>query len=256
MKKKTFILFLLHGLFCHFIFSQKKTYFGFSAELSHDNYRMKNTTQYLRCLPSASASIVLTLEQELNQRIAIEIGLKRKFYHQRISSTLQSSGFIIINYKENNLGVWLIPFRIKGCIKLKNEKLFLRPSFAYVFGINNDFNEGGNLTGGASIGGFGKDSVAYNFENNFRLTEYFSLIEIGFGLDYAISKDFMFVSSFNYSFGFQKVSSFDISYSKNAIPTEINSIYSNGNYFALSLGLKYNFARFFPVKRKKIVPFK
>ncbi len=245
-------------VFCQFIFSQKKTYFGFSGELNHDNYRMKNTTQYLRCLPSASASIVLTLEQELNQRMAIEIGLKRKFYSQRISSTLQSTGFTIIDYQENNLDVWLIPIRFKGSIKLKNKKLFLRPSLAYVFGINNNFSRGGNgnVFGSGFIGGSGKDSVAFNFKNNFRLTEYFSLIEVGFGLDYAISKDFIFVSSFNYSFGFQKVSSFDISYSKNAIPTEANSIYSNGTYFALSVGLKYNIARFFPAKRRKIRNFK
>ncbi len=249
MKKKILVLFLLHGLFCHFLFSQKKTFIGIFCEANFDNFKIQNKTNYLKLLPSVSGAYGFNLEQTLNDQIAIEIGLKRKYHLQRISTTLTANGFTIVNFFNSDLVTHQVSLRLKRTLKLNHNKILLKPSIGYTFGINNTIQK---YFGGGGIGIPQKDILEYNFAENSNLVKYFSLFELGVGLDYALSNNLSFVMSGNWLFGFREIANVEYKFLKNKQLTETNKIKTNGGYYSIALGFKYNIARFFPAKRRKI----
>jgi len=220
---------------------QNKTYFGLEFSVANDIYKITDNGDYLINVPLVDGQGGFNLRHEINRNIFVETGLILKYYWQGF-------GFKTIPYYGSSSSdpSWIIPIRLGLNFNLYKKKIYLVPVLGYSLGINPPFGYGsgrGKQTSSTT-------TITYNYTENPDVTRYFSLLQIGIGLEFKLFKTILFSISTNYYSGFKKTTYLDINYTVNNSNQTTGTAISKGEFWCVTTGLKYPISNFWTMKEK------
>ena len=230
---RSLLLILVISLLSMKLHAQKKTYFGIETGPKWDLYQLTDNGSDLFSSPVPGGTYGFYFGQELNKGFIAETGLYGYEYYESIRfKSSQMPGF----WSSNAFYTLQIPLRIKKPINLIKQRLFITPSFAYVFGINLEYGHPD------SIGGYGWGSIGninYSYDEYSSLSRTLHLLETGISIDYRFKNGLELTLDGKYAKGLNKVYRQEVKYTIGS-SKEFNGTYSSrGDYMKLTLGLKY-----------------
>ena len=125
-------------------------------------------------------------------------------------------------------------------MKLLNDKLSLVTTVGYTFAINDDYGSSGSGSSfSSSISSSGNDSTRTEYISTYSLKKSYGLIEAGLALDYKFKNLLIIYLAANYLTGFGRIVESDVKYWINDGPEQTGTVFSNGDYYSIILGIKY-----------------
>ncbi len=153
----------------------------------------------------------------------------------------------------NAIVAYQIPIRLKGRLNLMKDRLSVVTTIGYTFAINSNYNSGGEgsffINGGD--GSKYNDSTRAHHISTYGLRKTYGLIETGVALEFKLKNSITLYMSANYMTGFGKVVEIDVEYWVNDLPRQTGTVFSNGNYYSVVLGVKYPISNFWHKKTEQ-----
>ena len=218
-------------------FGQISTYLGIEIGPKFEVYQSTDNGNGLYTKPFFFSPIYgLTIGQEINNTFTLETGFFVNDYGE--SYRIEGEGF---GYASSNaLLAYQIPLRLKAQLNLLEDKLSLVTTIGYTFAINNDYGSiGYGSSFSSSISSSNNDSTRTEYISNYGLKKSYGLIEAGLALDYKFKNSLRLVLALNYLTGLSRVVETDVKYCINEKPEQTGTVFSNGDYFSIVLGIKY-----------------
>lgn len=210
--------------------AQNKTYFGLEFSVANDIFKITDTGDYLKPVPLYNAQGGIFIRQELGQHVFIESGVILKAYNDGF-------GFRTIPY----YGVgssdisWLLPLRIGLRANLLKERLWFVPVGGYTFGINPPFGYGLGYGTQRST----TTTISYSSTENPDVSRYFSLFQVGVGLEVKLFKVLLCTLSSSYYTGINNTMQQDIIYTVNNSAPYSGTAISKGEFWCATIELRY-----------------
>ena len=213
---------------------KKNTYLGFEVAVANDIYKLTDSGEYLKSVPLYNVAWGFNIRHIFRQ-IFVEGGFIIKYYQEGF-------GFETIPYyaTSSSDASWLIPLRGGINLDVYRQKLFWVPVIGYTFGINPPFGYGSGYGTQES----NATSIEYTVVEKDNAYRYFSLLQLGAGLETKVFKSLLINLSINYYMGFNTILEEDITYSVNSAPAETGNAISKGNFWNVNMGIKYPISTF------------
>ena len=173
------------------------------------------------------------------------------------------SGFYINNYGEsyrirgedfgfsvsNALTAYQFPLRLKARINnVIKDNLSLSTTVGYTVAINSDYGSSGSGSGFSSgTSPSNNDSTRTESVSSYSLKKSYGLIETGLAVEYEMKNDMRYIISANYCAGLSRIIESDVKYWINDEPEQTGTIFSNGDYYSITLGIRYPLSK---IRRK------
>ena len=215
---------------------QGKTYLGFEVSMANDLFTISDKGDYLKNVPLYNGTWGFNLRQEVGKIFFVESGFLVKFYQQGF-------GFKTIPYYGSSSGdpSWLIPARLGLNVNLLQEKVYLTPVVGYSFGINPLYRSYG-LGYGTSKSS--TTSIVYSYTETPNSSRYFSLFQVGLGIEFKLFRTLRLSTLANYYSGLNKVNQLNIAYTVNNSTAATGIATSKGQFWSIGVGLKYPISNF------------
>ena len=178
----------------------------------------------------------LTIGQEINNTFTLETG----FFVNNYGESYRIEGEDFGYSASNALVAYQIPLRLKARTNLLKDKLSLVTTVGYTFAINGDYGSRGfGSSFSSSISSSNNDSTRTEYISTYSLKKSYGLIEAGLALDYKFKNSLRLYLAANYLTGLSRVIETDVKYWINDGPEQTGSVFSNGDYYSIILGIKY-----------------
>jgi len=239
MKKYTLTLVLVLFFLATQIRAQKNTYFGVEAGLKFDKFHVADSRGLMDTKSSfETLAYGFSIERELNEHLSFETGLTFVTYWQ--TNKFKGSD----EWTSNNLiNTYHIPITIRSNISLFGGKLSFVPAASYVLGINGNYTSWGEGHETFAKSSGDKKIEVYDAWSSGK-KKVFSLLGTEISLDLRLKNDMKIGLSAAYYAGLNKVLDILYVYQQTGEPQYEATTVSNGDYFSLSLGIKYPISRF------------
>ena len=218
-------------------FGQNLTYLGIEVGPKFEVYQSTDNGNGLYTKPFFFSPIYgLTIGQEINNAFTLETGFFVNDYGE--SFRIEGEGF---GYGSSNaLVAYQIPLRLKAHLNLLEDKLSLVTTIGYTFAINNDYGSSGSGSSfSSSASSSNNDSTRTEHMSTYSLKKSYGLIEAGLALDYKFKNSLRLYLAVNYLTGLSRVVETDVKYWINDEPEQTGTVFSNGDYYSIVLGIKY-----------------
>ncbi|MDB4107460.1 hypothetical protein N9595_03235 [Bacteroidia bacterium] len=219
-------------------FGQNSTYLGIELGPKFEVYQSTDNGNGLYTKPFFFSPIFgLTIGKEINETFLLETGLQINEYGK--SYRIKGEGFGGYGVS-NALDAYQIPLRLKTRLNLLKDKLSLVTSVGYTFAINGDYGStgsGSSFSSGSSSAGI--DSTRSKHTSTYSLKKSYGLIETGLALEYKFKNSIRLSLAANYMTGLSRVVEADVKYWINDGPEQTGTVFSNGDYYSIFIGLKY-----------------
>jgi len=215
---------------------QDKTYLGVELGPKFEIYQYQDNGDGLYTKPFFYSPIYgLTIGRELNKTFVSEIGLIINDYGE----SFRIEGDAGYGTSDAILAIQ-IPLRLKARLKIIKEKLDLVTTIGYHLAINTDYGSSGSGTSfwSSSVPG-SNDSTRTETKSNYSFNKTYGLIETGIGLAYKFNNSLNLFLSANYLTGVKRIIEVEVDYRINDAPVQTGTVFSNGSYFSVVLGLRY-----------------
>lgn len=222
-------------------FGQNKTYVGLEIGPKLENYQSIDNGDGLLTKPFFYSPIYgLTIGQELNKILTVETG----FYINDYGESYRINGDF--GYSASNaLVAYQIPLRLKARVNVIKDQVSIVPTIGYTFAINNDFESSGSGAGfTTSMGAAFNDSTRTQHTSTYNLRRNYGLIEAGLALEYKLPQQMILYLSTNYLKGLHRVVEMEVRYWINDEPEQTATVFSNGDYYSIAIGIKYPISNF------------
>ena len=215
--------------------AQNRTYLGVEVGPKFEIYEYADNGDALYTKPFLFSPIYgVTLGQEINRNFMLETGFFINDYGEsyRIRGDIgwfSSSGII----------AYQIPLRLKARLNLIKDRLSLISTIGYAFAINNDYgydSYGKSLTTN-NLPGFNQRTETVDTSRYLKKT--YNMLETGLALEYEFRNSLKLSLSANYLRGFSRVTEIDVRYRIDNGPEQMGTVFSNGDYYSIFLGLRY-----------------
>ncbi len=213
--------------------AQKSTFLGFEGGRSYDQYIVHDPTDIITNTKLESTFFGVTLSQELSENFLIETGIIRKGYYQGYEETSSPGG----QSYSTAYNTWQIPIRLKGRLPIVKEKFYLTTTVGYHYGINSNYGSGG--TGGSHWSNDSGDTLSITSTSNNTITERFSLLETGVGLELYAFKGVLLYASSSYYTGLNDIYKVNYSIYNGLVSTDDAVAVSRGSYWNITFGVKF-----------------
>ena len=178
----------------------------------------------------------LTIGQEINNTFTLETG----FFVNNYGESYRIEGEDFGYSASNALVAYQIPLRLKARTNLLKDKLSLVTTVGYTFAINGDYGSSGSGSSfSSSISSSNNDSTRTEYISTYSLKKSYGLIEAGLALDYKFKNSLRLYLAANYLTGLSRVIETDVKYWINDGPEQTGTVFSNGDYYSIILGIKY-----------------
>lgn len=215
---------------------QNRTYIGLEVGPKFEVYQSVDNGDALYTQPFFYSPIYgLTIGQEINPHFTVETGMYLNNYGEsyRIEG---ENGY----QAGDGLLVYQIPLRLKARLDLIKEKLSLVTTVGYTIAINTDYGSSGSGSGfTSSTNPLFTDSIRTEDISDYSFQKTYGLLETGLALEYQFNNSFILSLAGNYMTGFGRISQLDVTYKINNEPEQTGTVFSNGDYFSVVVGLKY-----------------
>lgn len=218
-------------------FSQNNTYIGLEIGPKFEIYQHADNGNGLSTKPFFFSPIYgLTIGQEFNNIFTFETGFYINDYGQ--SYRIEGEGF---GYGASNaLLAFQIPLRLKARLNIVKNRLSLVTTIGYTFAINSDYGSSGS---GSSFSNSNlpqyNDSTRSEYLSTYSLKKTYGLIETGLALNYKFKNSVTLSFAANYLSGMSRIVEADVKYWINDGPEQTGTVFSNGDYYCITLGIKY-----------------
>ena len=222
----------------HFVsFGQNSTYLGIEIGPKFEVYQSIDNGNGLYTKPFFFSPLYgLTIGQEINNIFTFETGLFVNDYGESFRIEGESFGYSA----SNALTAYQIPLRLKARMKLLNDKLSLVTTVGYTFAINDDYGSSGSGSSfSSSISSSSNDSTRTEYISEYSLKKFYGLIEAGLALNYKFKNLLIIYLAANYLTGLGRIVESDVKYWINDGPEQTGTVFSNGDYYSIILGIKY-----------------
>lgn len=216
---------------------QNSTYLGIEIGPKFEVYQSTDNGNGLYTKPFFFSPIYgLTIGREINSTFTLETGFFVNNYGE--SYRIEGEDF---GYRASNaLVAYQMPLRLKARINLLKDKLSLVTTVGYTFAINGDYGSSGSGSSfSSSISSSNNDSTRTEDISTYSLKKSYGLIEAGLALDYKFKNSLRLYLSANYLTGLSRVVETDVKYWINDGPEQTGTVFSNGDYYSIILGIKY-----------------
>ena len=216
---------------------QNSTYLGIEIGPKFEVYQSTDNGNGLYTKPFFFSPIYgLAIGREINNTFTFETGFFVNNYGE--SYRIEGEDF---GYRASNaLVAYQIPLRLKARINLLKDKLSLVTTVGYTFAINGDYGSSGSGSSfSSSISSSNNDSTRTEDISTYSLKKSYGLIEAGLALDYKFKNSLRLYLSANYLTGLSRVVETDVKYWINDGPEQTGTVFSNGDYYSIILGIKY-----------------
>lgn len=219
--------------------AQKSTYFGLEFGPKYEVYQYSGSGEVIYTKPSLDLPVYgFNFSQELNKSILLETGLLFVDYSESYRFRQDYPYFA-----SNAVYSLQIPLRIRSRIQLIKDKLSLTSTVGISANINTSYGSWGYLRmGDIQNPTFLVDTANYSLQKSY------PLLEGGIGLSYTFKKGMILNLNSQYFYGLQRVVDIDVYYAIDGSPTRYVNVFSNGDYFSFTLGLKYPISNFWNSK--------
>ena len=218
-------------------FGQNSTYLGIEIGPKFEVYQSTDNGNGLYTKPFFFSPIYgLTIGQEINNTFTLETGFFVNDYGESFRIVGEGFGY----GSRNALVAYQIPLRLKAHLNLFEDKLSLVTTIGYTFAINNDYGSSGSgYSFSSSASSSNNDSTRTEHMSTYGLKKYYGLIEAGLALDYKFKNSLRIFLAVNYLTGLSRVVETDVKYWINDEPEQTGTVFSNGDYYSIVLGIKY-----------------
>jgi len=216
---------------------QNSTYLGIEIGPKFEVYQSTDNGNGLYTKPFFFSPIYgLAIGREINNTFTFETGFFVNNYGE--SYRIEGEDF---GYRASNaLVAYQMPLRLKARINLLKDKLSLVTTVGYTFAINGDYGSSGSGSSfSSSISSSNNDSTRTEDISTYSLKKSYGLIEAGLALDYKFKNSLRLYLSANYLTGLSRVVETDVKYWINDGPEQTGTVFSNGDYYSIILGIKY-----------------
>jgi hypothetical protein len=220
------------------VMGQNKTYLGIEIGPKFDMYRYEDNGDGLYTKPLFFSPVYgLTIGQELSQTFTVETGFFVNDYGQSFRIRGDDFGYSA----SNAVLAYQIPLRLKARLKVIGEGLALVPTIGYTLAINTDSGSGGSGSGVTRSAGFGfqNDSTRTQYTSTYSSQKTYGLLETSLALESKLSPSLTLYLAANYMTGFHRVVDMEVKYWINDLPEQSGTVFSNGDYLSIVLGIKY-----------------
>lgn len=218
-------------------FGQKTTYVGIESGPKFEVYESTDHGNALQTDPFFHSPIYgLTIGQEINNVFTLETGFFINDYGQ--SYRIDGQGAVALI--SNAITSYQIPVRIKARLNVLKDKLSLETTVGYTLAINSNYGSSGY--GSANYGSLASpnsDNIRTEYLANYSLVKSFGLIEAGVAVNFTFNNSMICYLAANYLTGMRRVVEMDVKYWTNFGPERTGTIFSNGDYYSITLGMKY-----------------
>ncbi|MDG1914845.1 MAG: hypothetical protein P8I55_09690 [Crocinitomix sp.] len=217
-------------------FGQNSTYLGIEIGPKFEVYQSTDNGNGLYTKPFFFSPIYgLTIGQEINNTFTLETGFFVNNYGK--SYRIEGEGFGRVT---NALVAYQIPLRLKAHINLLKDKLSLLTTVGCTFAINGDYGSSGSGSSfSSSIYSSNNDSTRTECISTYSLKKSYGLIEAGLALEYKFKNSLRLSLTANYLTGLSRVVETDVKYWINDGQEQTGTVFSNGDYYSIKLGIKY-----------------
>ncbi len=219
---------------------QDNTYLGVEFGPKFDIYQYTDEGEIIYTKPYFNNLIFgITAGRDINETFYLETGFQWYEYSQ--SYRARGAWYYVVT---SGIQVLQIPLRLKAKLNLVKDKFYLTTTIGHNFAINADYGASGS--GGVFYKNpreilmpliFDSLRIADTSIYSFRKT--YSLIEAGITINYKFKNGLSLYLAGNYVAGLTKVIEINISYWVDNQPEQNATVFSNGDYFSIVLGLKY-----------------
>lgn len=230
-------------------FGQNSTYLGTEIGPKFEVYQSTDNGNGLFTKPFFFSPIFgLTIGQEINNTFTLETG----FFINHYGESYRIKGDVLGYSASNALVAFQIPLRLKARMNLLKNKLILVSTVGYTFAINGDYGSSGTGSSfSSSVSSSNNDSTRTEHISTYSLKKYYGLIETGLALDYKFKNSLRLYLTANYLTGLSKVVETDVKYWINDSPEQTGTVFSNGDYYSIILGIKYPVSNLWIKKTKE-----
>lgn len=215
--------------------AQNRTYLGVEFGPKFDVYQYVDNGDALYTKPFLFSPIYgVTIGQEITRNFTLETGFFINDYGEsyRIRGDIGwTSASGIIAYQ--------IPLRLKARLNLVKDRLSLVSTIGYTLAINNDYGYDayGQGLSRTNLPGFNQRTETVDTSRYLKKT--YSMLETGLALEYQFKNSLSLYLAGNYMMGFSRVTEIDVHYRIDNRPEQTGTVFSNGDYFSVFLGLRY-----------------
>ena len=187
----------------------------------------------------------MTIGQEINNTLTLETGFFVNDYGESFRIKGEDFGY----GSSNALVAYQIPLRLKAHLNLLEDKLSFVTTIGYTFAINNDYSSSGSGSSfSSSASSSNNDSTRSESISTYSLKKSYGLIEAGLALNYKFNNSLRLYLAANYLTGLSRVVETDVKYWINDEPEQTGTVFSNGNYYSIVLGIKFPISNFLTKK--------
>ena len=178
----------------------------------------------------------LTIGQEINNTFTLETG----FFINDYGESYRIEGDVFGYSASNALVAYQIPLRLKAYMNLLKNKLSLSQLLVTHLrlmvimaqaALDQAFSSG--------VSSSDNDSTRTEHISTYGLKKYYGLIEAGLALEYKLKNSLRIYLTANYLTGLSRVVETDVKYWINNGPEQTGTVFSNGDYYSIILGIKY-----------------
>ncbi len=217
-------------------FGQNRTYIGAEIGPKFEVYRYMDSGDGLYTKPFFYSPIYgFTIGQGLNKNFMFEAG----FYVNDYGESYRIKGDN--GYGSSNaLIAYQIPLRLKSRLNLIKQRLHLVATVGYTLGINSEYGSYGSGSS-FSISSHPEynDSTRTQDLSSYSLRKTYGLIETGLSLDYTFKNLATVYLAANYLTGLNRIVETHVRYWINDQPEQRGTVFSNGNYYSITIGARY-----------------
>lgn len=226
---------------------QNSTYLGIEIGPKFEVYQSTDNGNGLYTKPFFFSPIYgLTIGQEINNTFTLETGIFVNNYGESYRIEGEDFGYSA----SNALVVYQIPLRLKARLNLLKDKLSLVTTVGYTIAINGDYGSSGSGSSfSSSISSSNNDSTRTEYISTYSLKKSYGLIEAGLALDYKFKNSLRLYLAANYLTGFSRVVETDVKYWIDDGPEQTGTVFSNGDYYSIIIGLKYPISKVWTKKK-------
>ncbi len=218
-------------------YGQNSTYLGVEIGPKFEVYQSTDNGNGLYTKPFFFSPIYgLIIGQEINNTFTLETGFFVNNYGESYRIEGENFGYSA----SNALVAYQIPLRLKARQNLLKNKLSLVTTVGYTFAINGDYGSiGSGSSLSSSIHSANNDITRTEYISTYSLKKSYGLIEAGLALDYKFKSSVRLYLAANYLAGLSRVVETDVKYWINDGPKQTGTVFSNGDYYSIIIGLKY-----------------
>lgn len=209
---------------------QSKTYFGVEYGWASDIHSVTDNGDYLLPLPTKTAPVGFVVTQDMGNSLFFEIGLTMKYYYKG-TGFKSDPVYTLANVEPS----WIFPLRFGRSIKILKDKFRFTPSLGYSFGVNPPINEDGYQGTAVSK----SVSIDFSYTENPDIASYFSMIQIGAGLDFKIFKHLKLTFGGSYYKGLNTIQQLNVNYTINKMAPFSGTDVNNGSYWNIYSRLSF-----------------